>query len=619
MHPTPPVASNPAPAADPKPAEATQSAKADSQKQDPSLRAIVSLEGEAAYDRLLKSTCWIYAESFDKKEGGMGSGALIDRENKLILTAYHVVDLADNGKGRIMISFPIYERGKVIAEKTAYQRLVDRKEALTAWIEYVDKKKDLAILKVPEITEGVFPLPLAGESPKPGQRVHSMGNPGASDGMWVYSPGQVRQVFHDNWVIGSGKEGEEPTRYSSRVIEAASPVNPGDSGGPMITENKELVGVAHAIKPGAQLMSKFIDIEAVREFLDSYFKSKNLKGTILDAAPAAPKNREVGDVVKKLEDADANTRSQAAAFLGRMGRDAQPAVKALLKALKDKDEYVRLHSAEALELIGGLSHIHLPTLIDALKDTSSDVRLAVVRVITVMGPNAESASNALVEVIKTEKDPQIRRKAAHGLAAIGADAKTVLPLLQAGLKDESAEIRVASAEALAKLGAGAAPAIKELGEALEDNQQSVRLNALKAIAAIGPDAKSVLPKVHKCLRGRDKDTRLEAILVVASFRAEDTETIKCLVDLLEEKDYREKVNDALVRIGRGAVPTLNRELNNGKVQIRLGVIEALKQLGADARQALPTIVQLGRVDPDAEVRKAATTAAIEIQRKITGR
>jgi len=58
-------------------------------------------------------------------------------------------------------------------------------------------KRDLALIQL----EGAIPtearsLKLSKESPSPGQRVHSVGNPGASGALWVYTPGSVRQVYH---------------------------------------------------------------------------------------------------------------------------------------------------------------------------------------------------------------------------------------------------------------------------------------------------------------------------------------------------------------------------------------------------------------------------------------
>jgi HEAT repeat protein/S1-C subfamily serine protease len=605
---------NPGPAKAP---EAPQVSKSQPQTSDPDLPHLTSLEGEAAYHRLLRSTCWVYVEAHDGKSGGSGSGALIDREHRLILTAYHVVDLADNGNGKISVSFPVYEKGRVVAEKGAYEKLVNRKEALSAYIEAVDKKKDLALLKIPEIPAGVQPLRLARSSVGGGQRVHSMGNPGAAgDGMWIYSPGNVRQVLRDDWVImGPDKKVD---RYSAHVILAASPVNPGDSGGPMINERKELVGVAHAVMRGANLMAKFIDIESVREFLQVYYTSKRLKNTILDESPPADKNDEIPILVKKLEAPDALTRARAAEVLGQIGADAKPAINQLLKALKDKDEEVRKHAATALEQIGGLTQRQLPAVVEVLKDENPDVRLAAVAVIRLMGGEAESAAPKLMELIKTEKDPFVRRRMAAALGAIGA-GKVAVPMLAAALKDESADVRSEAAAALAKLGSAAVDALPALGEALQDNQQDVRVNALKALEAIGEAAKPAVPQIHRSLKERDKDTRLAAVAAVGAIRAEDKDTIKLMIDLLEDKDYRTPVNEALVRIGKSTVPVLNLELNNPKAEIRLGVVQALEALGADSLPAVQRLSLLAQRDANADVRAAAVKAVTTIQKKVTGR
>src|SRR5262249_57358 len=149
------------------------------------------------------------------------------------------------------------------------------------------------------------------------------------------------------------------------------------------------------------------------------------------------------------------------------------------------------------------------------------------------------------------------------------------------LKDESAGVRIEAAGSLAKMGSAAAPTLKALGEALKDNQQDVRLNALKAIAAIGREANEVvLPQLHQALVERDKNTRLQPIEAVGGIGAEDPKTIEILVDLLQEKDLRKSVTEAIVRIGKGTVPTLAKKLlYPGKTEVKLGIIQALGELG----------------------------------------
>src|SRR5262249_35000595 len=161
-----------------------------------------------------------------------------------------------------------------------------------------------------------------------------------------------------------------------------------------INEQKELVGVVHAGKPAANLMTMYIDVKSVREFLGAYYKSKGAKKSILDERPPAERNDEIPILVKRLENGEPDQRAKAAKILGQFGVQGKPAVDALLKALADKDESVRTNAAEALELIGGLTQRHLPLIIEALKDGTPDVRLAAIAAIKLMQAEADSAAPA---------------------------------------------------------------------------------------------------------------------------------------------------------------------------------------------------------------------------------
>src|SRR5213076_2868989 len=104
-------------------------------------------------------------------------------------------------------------------------------------------------------------------SPDPGQTVHSIGNPGRSDALWVYTPGKVRQVYTKKW---RAKLDERTTlHFEARVIETDSPTNPGDSGGPLVNDRAELVGVTQGGATNASLLSTFVDVTEVKRFLAS--------------------------------------------------------------------------------------------------------------------------------------------------------------------------------------------------------------------------------------------------------------------------------------------------------------------------------------------------------------
>lgn len=54
--------------------------------------------------------------------------------------------------------------------------------------------------------------------------------------------------------------------------ETQSPINPGDSGGPVVNAAGELIGIAQSISPKARLVSYNVDISEVRAFMDSDWK-----------------------------------------------------------------------------------------------------------------------------------------------------------------------------------------------------------------------------------------------------------------------------------------------------------------------------------------------------------
>src|ERR1019366_250245 len=91
------------------------------------------------------------------------------------------------------VNFPEYADGKAIIEKDYYLNLVksDAEKYKAKVIAFSDAK-DLAVLKLNYVPNSVGAVPLAKESARSGQEVHSIGNPGASKFLWIYTSGPVR-------------------------------------------------------------------------------------------------------------------------------------------------------------------------------------------------------------------------------------------------------------------------------------------------------------------------------------------------------------------------------------------------------------------------------------------
>ena len=100
-----------------------------------------------------------------------------------------------------------------------------------------DVQSDLAVLEVDHVPDGVAPLPMADERPVVGQQVAAIGNPyGLSGSM---SAGIVSGVNRTLTL---------PNRRFAfpNVIQTDAPVNPGNSGGPLVDLDGTVIGVVNA-------------------------------------------------------------------------------------------------------------------------------------------------------------------------------------------------------------------------------------------------------------------------------------------------------------------------------------------------------------------------------------
>ena len=216
--------------------------------------------GSRVYKQTLPAVVWI--QSARKNGSTSGSGSLVDAERGLVLTNYHVVE--DNPRATVF--FPLFRDGKAVAEKSYYRDRAARL-GVAARVVVASRTTDLAVLQLERVPEGVTPLALADQSPDPGDTVHSVGNAGRSGALWGYVRGTVRQVYRKKW--HAELSGGRRQVFEAKVVETDSPTNPGDSGGPLLTDAGRLVGVTQGGAVDAQSVSFFIDVSEVRKILES--------------------------------------------------------------------------------------------------------------------------------------------------------------------------------------------------------------------------------------------------------------------------------------------------------------------------------------------------------------
>lgn len=226
------------------------------------------LESGALYRRLLSASVWIVHDvPNDKDRLVTGTGWLLDANRRLVVTNHHVVS-AQNEKqptevvadDSIRIYFPWHRDGRLEVNRVSYLRDAP---FVKARVIDSDPKRDLAVLQLEAFPKGITPTPLppAAENTTPGERIHSIGNPGASGGMWVYTSGTVRQVYPGKARL------EHNQRCEYLTVETQSPINGGDSGGPVVDDLGRLVAICSASREGASLISVFVAVSELKDLL----------------------------------------------------------------------------------------------------------------------------------------------------------------------------------------------------------------------------------------------------------------------------------------------------------------------------------------------------------------
>lgn len=221
----------------------------------PAAMAAEQVDATLLVARMLKCTAYVLADS-SPQPMWTGSGWLVDKGRRLLITNQHVVSNLD----QVYVIFPEYDEEDVIRDTDHYLQTSPR---IAAKVILSDPARDLAVIQLESLPAGVESLPLASRSPRAGERLHSLGNPEGA--MWLYTEGRVRGVsvktfYNDDAFLGT-------IRRCCKVVESQSPINHGDSGGPVVNDQCQIVGVVQGGRTNANLLNYFIDVNEVRAFM----------------------------------------------------------------------------------------------------------------------------------------------------------------------------------------------------------------------------------------------------------------------------------------------------------------------------------------------------------------
>lgn len=204
------------------------------------------------YHYLLKRTgCVRFA--IDASTFSFGTGWILDLPNRLMVTNLHVVDIR---AGKVEVWFPDRDKsGEVIHDAAHYFQNVKPIPATVIW---TDRIRDLGLIQLDSLPDGLEEVPLAPASTVTGQQLFSLaGKPRGSEGLWIFSQGTVRGVYKRSIALGG----------PIQVVETQIPLNQGNSGGAIVNNKGELVAVFEGLRTDAQLVNMCIDLSEVNGFL----------------------------------------------------------------------------------------------------------------------------------------------------------------------------------------------------------------------------------------------------------------------------------------------------------------------------------------------------------------
>jgi hypothetical protein len=232
-----------------------------------------------------------------------------------------------------------------------------------------------------------------------------------------------------------------------------------------------------------------------------------------------------------------------------------------------------------------------------------------------LSPTYESASTvAIVAQLKAEEEKRVKEAEQERAAELARKQEARIKKILADMKSAEVDTRREAVLALAELGDRAKEGIPDLAQAVLDKDRSLRLAALDALKKLAGDAKPAVPNLAKALSSMDAATRQKAIQVLAALGPDAQPAASALVALLADKEHWEPASQALVRIGKGAVPALTKGLDSSSALTRQKSARCLGEIGPDARDALPALTARAQTDASVSVREDATTAIGRIKR-----
>lgn len=275
----------------------------------------------------------------------------------------------------------------------------------------------------------------------------------------------------------------------------------------------------------------------------------------------------VAKLIQDLKHEDWRVRLKSVSSLG-MER-TQESVAALLEASSDENEMVRNEVLPALGNIGALARPAIPFLIEKLAHPDLPIRKGAVYTLGKIGPHAQVAFENMVALFP-DAEPEFHASIAWALSIVSLE---IMDKLVAELKSPAPAIRAGVAEAIGRAARDAELCVPALLPLLKDSDTQVRAHTAKALGNMRAAKKSE-----------------EAVpFLIETLGDEDPEVAWLASEALRKIATDEALNAWMNFEPEGSVPKLIKQLKNKDKVFRADAAKALRDLGAEAREAVDAL------------------------------